>query len=181
MRSIIFVTTNDNKAREAAHILGVKVKRISLELDEIQSMDLARIVEHKARQAYKKLKKPLLVEDVGFYIKEWNGWPGPFIRWMAEHISYENLVKLIGAERRVEYVVLCGYFNGKEFKSFKGSIKGTIAKKPRGSNGWGFDVVLIPKGYTKTYAEMGMKEKMKVSARGQALRKAKKYLTVNYI
>lgn len=177
MKEFVFVTSSDHKAREAAHILGVNVKRVSLDIEEIQSMDLKEIVEYKARQAYATLKRPVLVEDVGFYIKQWNGWPGPFIRWMAEYISYDKLVRLLDKKNRgVEYVVLYGFFDGKKVSFFKGKIVGTIAQKPRGKKGWGFDVVLIPKGHTQTYAQMGMEAKSKISARSQALRKVKAYL-----
>ena len=179
MNTITFVTSNDNKAREAEQILGVSLARHSLELDEIQSMDLAEVVEHKVRQAYSILKKPVLVEDVGFYIKQWNGFPGPLVKWLQETMGYTKLTKLLDKKnRQVEWQVMYGFFDGKKVQIFKGSGLGTIADKPRGTKGWGFDTILIPKGSAKTYAQMGSDERIKVSARMLALRKLRRMISL---
>jgi len=177
MVGVVFVTSNDNKAREASQVLGIDLKRKKLDLDEIQDMNLEKIIEHKARQAYRKLKTPIIVEDVGFYIDAWKGFPGPFIKWIHETMGYEVLPTLLKANRNVKWVVTYAYCDAKGFKSFTGIAKGTIAKKQMGSEGWGFDVLFIPDGQTKTIAELGRAMKPKFSARHKALKKLKLYLT----
>ena len=64
MQSITFITGNQKKADYLAKYLGFPIEHEKLDLDEIQSLDLREITEHKAKQAYEEMKKPVLVEDV---------------------------------------------------------------------------------------------------------------------
>jgi non-canonical purine NTP pyrophosphatase (RdgB/HAM1 family) len=177
MKNITFVTSNANKVREAEQVLGVDLKRKSIELEEIQSMDLKEIVGYKVKQAYKKLKQPVLAEDTGLYLDGWNGFPGPFIKWIKDVMGYDVFPKSIPQNKRgATWVTVYGYFDGKQLVTFEGKTKGSIALKPRGTDGWGFDVLFIPAGKNKTTAELGSIAKPKFSARYKALRKVKKYL-----
>lgn len=176
MKQLIFVTGNDNKAREAATVLGVEVKRVKLELDEIQSTDLRSVVEHKVRAAYAKLKHPLIAEDVSFEIKALGGFPGTFVRWFFEGMTYDKLCRLLNKERRVNYHVAYGYFDGKQFIYVNSTMKGSIAKQPKGTHGFGFDVILIPDGCKKTLAELGDSIKLTQGPRIQSLKKLKKII-----
>lgn len=171
-----FVTSNKNKLREFEEILGIKLEQIELDLDEIQEVDVERVVEHKAREAYKKTKKPVIVEDTGLYIEEWNGLPGALVKWFERTIGYEKLARMIEKNRKAYAKTVIGYFNGKEYKNFIGEIKGSIAEKPRGKTGFGWDVIFIPKGHDRTFAEMGGEEKNKISMRRLALEGLKKFL-----
>ena len=71
--------------------------------------------------------------------------------------------------------------NGKTF-FFEGKIDGKIIFNKRGDNGFGYDSIFIPDGYTKTFAELSLIEKNKISHRSQALKRLiifldeKKYL-----
>ena len=64
MYSITFITGNKKKADYLAKYLGLEVLHEKVDLDELQSLDLREIVEHKVRQAYEKVGKPVIVEDV---------------------------------------------------------------------------------------------------------------------
>lgn len=175
MKELIFVTGNDNKAREAAAVLGVAVRHVKLELEELQSMDLRVIVEHKARQAYEKIKQPVIIEDVSFEIKAWNGFPGPLIKWLHSIMGYDTLCRILGNDRRVDWLVMYGYYDGERFIEAVACVSGTIAEKPR-EGGWGFDVIFIPDGQTKTLGELGAEGKIEFSARAQALKKMSQFL-----
>ena len=86
-----FVTSNADKVREASKILGCPLEQVStLMIHEIQTHDINKIVEHKAQQAYKELKCPVLVEDSGLIFKAWNGLPGALVKWFE--IGVERLV-----------------------------------------------------------------------------------------
>lgn len=58
----IFITGNQNKVDRLNELLGFKLEHKKIELDEIQSLHLERIVEHKARQAYGLIGQPVLIE-----------------------------------------------------------------------------------------------------------------------
>ena len=64
MQTITFITGNQKKADYLAQYLRLNIEHVKLDLDEIQSLDLREIVEHKVKQAYEKIKKPVIVEDV---------------------------------------------------------------------------------------------------------------------
>jgi non-canonical purine NTP pyrophosphatase (RdgB/HAM1 family) len=174
MDNIIFVTGNDNKAREAAQILGRPIAREKIELDELQSMDLRVIVEHKVRQAYEILNgsakngKAVMVEDVSLEIKKWNGFPGPFIKWVHERMGYDEFCAILGEDRRADWRVMYGYYDGTKLVVADATVSGAIAAEPR-VGGWGFDVMFIPVGQTKTLGELGPEQKIPYSARAKAL------------
>lgn len=60
--SVTFITGNTNKAEYLEELLGLKIKHKKLDLDEIQSLDINKIVEHKAKQAFDLIKSPVLKE-----------------------------------------------------------------------------------------------------------------------
>lgn len=179
MQPIIFVTSNENKFREAGRILNIDLAQKSLDLEEIQEMDLRKIIEHKAKQAYDVFKQPVVVEDAGLYIDAWSGFPGPFIKWIQKTMGYETMGSLLSKkDRSARWVVMVGYYDGERIHYFEGCIDGAIPRKPSGSHGWGFDAWFVPQGSRQTYAAMGPEEKMNYSARQQAFTKLKEYFTV---
>jgi non-canonical purine NTP pyrophosphatase (RdgB/HAM1 family) len=156
MKDLVFITGNKHKAEYLARYLGYPVDHIPLDLDEIQSLDLNEIVRHKVRQAYEKVKRPVLVEDVSLEFKALNRLPGTFIRWFIDELSLEGLCSLLdGKDRSARASCVFGYFDGVEEKYFEGSLEGTITEKPAGTHGYGWDPIFIPEGYTNTRAELG--------------------------
>jgi len=181
MKKIVFVTGNKNKAEALQRYLPeIKIMHKKLELDEIQSLDLEEIVEHKARQAYGVIKTPVLVEDVSLKYHALGNLPGPFIRWFEGELTNAGLCRLINhykKDRSATGEAVYGYFDGNNYKSFSGKVKGRIASFPRGKNGFGWDPIFIPGGSTKTLAEMTMDEKDRISMRRIAADKIKNFLT----
>lgn len=158
--NVTFITGNQGKADFMARHLGIKVPHVKLDLDEIQSLDLHEIVERKARQAYDLIGKPVLVEDVGLIFRAMNGLPGPFIKWFLESLGENGICHLMDGykDRRATARVCFAYFDGKAIKLFDGAVDGEIADKPRGSGGYGWDFIFIPRGAAKTYSEMNDSE-----------------------
>jgi non-canonical purine NTP pyrophosphatase (RdgB/HAM1 family) len=180
MTKLVFVTGNDNKAREAANILGVEIERIKIDLDELQSMDLKVIVRHKAKQAYQKIKKPVIIEDVSFEIEQWGGFPGPFTKWLAQAVTFNGVPALLKkGNRKALWRAMYGYYDGGEVRFFEGIEYGSVALKPRGE-AWGFDTIFIPRGFSKTVAELGEQAKATSSARYLALRKLKLFMSKKF-
>lgn len=178
MNRLCFVTGNEGKIKEAQDILGFPIDVEKLNLDEIQSLNLEEIVTHKALQAFEKIKRPLIVDDVGLYVDAWNGFPGPFIKFLGIAGGNELLVKLMSTDknRKVIAKAAIGYHDGYQVKTFVGEVKGMITETPRGEGGWGWDPAFIPEHGTKTYAEMDPEEKNKVSHRRAALEKLRAFL-----
>jgi non-canonical purine NTP pyrophosphatase (RdgB/HAM1 family) len=176
LMAIYFITSKKHKFDEARAIIpGLKMK--SLDLKEIQSMDPKEILEAKLLEARKKLKGSIIVDDVSVEFPGLNGFPGPLVRWMYEIVGNEKILKALDGvkDRRMSFRCTLGLWHRGKAYFFDGYVKGK-AVKPRGNNGWGLDPIFLPDGHKKTASEMTMEEKNKVSHRGLAFNKLRKFL-----
>lgn len=154
----MFVTGNAEKATRFAMHIGMDIAHQPAELDEIQTLNPAELVGHKARQAYEQIGKPVLVEDVTFVYEAWGELPGAFVKFFVEaDDGVEKMCRMLDGfeNRRAEGRCTFGYFDGHDLKIFSGAIKGDIADHPRGDGGYGFDRIFEPDGFGgKTAAEL---------------------------
>lgn len=162
MQQITFITGNQGKADYLAKYLGHPVAHQKVDLDEIQSMDLKEIVEHKVRQAFEVVKSPVLVEDVALEFEALNGLPGPFIRFFVDRIPFETICSMIdGKTRNAIAKSVWGYYDGITLKLFKKDMNGQIAETPAGDSGFGWDRLFIPEGYEVTRASLNEEDDKK--------------------
>ncbi|MDD5192636.1 MAG: RdgB/HAM1 family non-canonical purine NTP pyrophosphatase [Candidatus Nanoarchaeia archaeon] len=177
MENIYFITSNENKVKEAEAILNKKLERINLDVEEIQALEVEEVVKHKAKKAYQIIKNTVLVEDTGFYIEAWNNFPGALIKWMLRSLGNKGICKALQDKNRKVTVKTCYcLYDGKKFHIFIGQLKGKMPKKPRGKTNFGWDPIFIPENSKKTFAEMSAEEKNKISMRKLALEKLRKFL-----
>lgn len=177
MANIIFVTGNQKKSDYLAKYLGHPIDHMKLDLDEIQSTDLKEIVKHKVRRAYEKIKKPVIVEDVSLEFDALGGLPGPFIKFFVKKVPFKIICSMInGQTRKATARCVFGYFDGKVLKLFEGSLNGEIARAPSGNNGYGWDKIFIPQGYTTTRALLEEKDDQKTYLQIKPFAKLKEYL-----
>jgi len=176
--SITFITGNAAKAQQLARHLNYPVRHRKLELAEIQSLDLEEIVSCKAKEAYRRVKRPVLVEDTSLTFHALGHLPGPFIKWFLAELGNEGLCELLnGYKDRSALAQVCfGLYDGKKLRLFEGKIKGTIAKRPRGKRGFGWDPIFIPTGCRTTWGEMSVDEQKETSMRRIALKKLEAFL-----
>lgn len=167
MADVTFITGNQGKADFLAKYLDHPISHKKLDLDEIQSLDLHEIAGHKARQAYEKIKIPVLVEDVSLGFEALDGLPGPFTKWFEIELGLEGICKMLDnfSSRQAVAKICFAYYDGQQLKFFDGEARGTISNKPRGNAGFGWNPIFIPNGQTKTYAEMNEKETEQYSLR----------------
>lgn len=156
------------------------VEHIDLDLTEIQSLDTDKIIEHKVKEAYTIMKKPVLIEDVSLTFTALGKLPGPLIKWFLESIHTEGLCRLLDnyEDRSAIASVTFAFYDGKTTKLFHGDMQGSIAKSPQG-NGFGWTPIFIPKGWTKSYGEMTLQEQKETSMRRIAVEKINNYLKNN--
>src|SRR5688572_11256576 len=93
--SLTFITGNPAKAEQLRRHLEYPVEHQKLDLHEIQSLDLREIVEHKAKDAFRQVGKPVLVEDTSLIFHALGRLPGPLIRWFLEELGNPGLCKLL--------------------------------------------------------------------------------------
>ncbi len=171
---LAFVTSNAGKAREASHFLGRPVVARPLDVPEVQSLDFAAVARAKAVAAARLAGEAVLVEDSGLSVRAWNGFPGPLTRWLVEAVGEAGLAAMLdpAGDRSAEAVSALAVArpgDGEEDVLVTvGRVPGSIAPAPRGSGGFGWDVVFVPEGESRTFAEMPAEEKNRLSHRARA-------------
>lgn len=158
----VFITGNQGKVRYLSRTLGVELEHQRVDLDEIQSPDPATVVEHKVRQAYDLLKRPVLVEDTSLFFNALGGLPGTFVKFFVEQANgLEKMCRMLdGFDDRSAYATaVYGYYDGATLQLIGGRQDGYIADHPRGSGGYGWDSIFVPAGYRGlTRAELSPKD-----------------------
>lgn len=175
LSGLTFVTSNPGKAREAGVFLGRPVTARALDVPEVQSLDFAEVARAKALVAARALGAPVLVEDSGLVVAGWGGFPGPLTKWITMGaLGQEGFAKMVdgfsdrGAEAVSALAVARPGQDEKDVVVAVGRVAGSIALHPRGENGFGWDVLFIPEGATRTWAEMSDEEKRSDSHRARA-------------
>ena len=160
MTNVTFITGNQNKADYLAKLLDMPIEHQKVELDELQSLDLHEIVEHKVRQAYEVIKSPVLVEDVSLEFTALGQLPGPFIKFFVDSAGNESCCRMLNGFDDRTATIRCtfGYYDGEKVEFFDSVMGGRISTEPRGENGYGFDKIFINDGYEVTRAEMSPEE-----------------------
>lgn len=168
---LFFVSSNNHKYVEAKSILetfGIKLGFLKSELEEIQSNSLDEIALRKAKDAFSKFKKPVIIEDDGLFINSLSGFPGPYSSYVFKTIGNDGILNLLKNNRKAKFVTIITYCDKTNFQSFTAKLDGMISKFQQGK-GWGYDPIFIPKNSQKTFAEIN--EKNKLSHRYKALKK----------
>jgi XTP/dITP diphosphohydrolase len=184
-------TTNKGKLNDVKEILkDIDVEILSFldfndypDVEENGSTFLEN-AELKAKAAFDKYGIPSIGDDSGLEAFQLNGEPGIYsARYAGEDADDDqNNLKLIkklfehSEPHPGRFVCAAVYYDGKEYKSAIGEVRGNIIKTPRGKNGFGYDPLFIPDGYTITTAEMSHEQKNRISHRLNAFKQLKKYL-----
>jgi XTP/dITP diphosphohydrolase len=168
----ILVTGNRGKIAEARLATGLALEAVELDLPEIQSLDLLEVLRAKGEEAWRRLGRPLVVEEAGLALAALNGFPGPLVKWMLEAVGAEGLSRTAQALGDARATACCALlFKDAEREILgEGKTEGTLVLPGRGQYGFGWDPVFLPDGETRTFGEMTDREKLAVSHRGKAWR-----------
>ncbi|MDB5182745.1 MAG: Ham1 family protein [Candidatus Saccharibacteria bacterium] len=174
----IFVTGNKGKVDAVKKWLGYELPHEDIDLEELQELDARVVVEHKARQAYEILKKPVLIDDTSLIFNALGRLPGTLIKWFLSELDLEKCCRLLDSfdDRTATARVMLGLFDGHEMHIFDAEVPGSIAQHPKGDGGFGWNSIFIPKGSEKTYAEMDDKDLDIYAVRKKTVTQLKTYL-----
>ena len=181
---LVFATQNEGKYNEVKKLIPSVIRLLSLDdlnfCGEIEETGktLKQNAKIKSDFIYKNYNTNCFADDSGLEIDSLKGLPGVYSARFAGNNckSQDNIEKV--------WRLLTGYkntnaklksvfslnINGKTF-FFEGKIEGKIIFDQRGQNGFGYDSIFIPNGYKKTFAELDLIEKNKISHRSKALKK----------
>lgn len=183
---VVLATRNLNKIVEIKDMIGDLVNiveisdRIQIDIPEIGRSLLENSLA-KATFTYRIYGRPVLADDSGLFVDSLGGGPGIYSsRYGAndkERIA--RLLRNLGEEknRRAVFRVVFVYYSAPgKYEVFEGECIGTIAHLPCGVEGFGYDPIFIPRGYKKTFAELGPSTKNRISHRARALKKFRAFI-----
>jgi len=168
---ILFITGNKKKVEEVKAITGLNVVAKSLDIPEIQALNVEEVAKTKAQTAFQMTGHPVIVDDTGMSIDALNGLPGALVSWFLDALKPKGIVKLLSGEgnRKASVSTCIAYADQTGVFTFTGTVVGKIADSPKGKSGFGYDPIFIPKGQDRTYAQMSSDEKNEISMRKIAL------------
>lgn len=192
MTKLVLATRNENKIKEIQTIL----KDLNLEILTLNDFPgVPDLVEdgstfqensqRKSRTVYQHTKLLSLADDSGLEVFYLNKRPGVWsARYAGEGASdEENNNKLLKEmrgvpprRRRAQFRALLTLVGEHYEETTEGICAGRLGEAPRGTNGFGYDPIFIPDGFTKTYAELAAEEKNRISHRAKALEKMREVL-----
>jgi len=156
MKDVVFVTGNAKKAQYFSAMVGIDIAHEAADIEELQDLDLDKVIEHKARATYALLRRPVIVEDTQVTFHALGRLPGTFIKWFMDELGPDGLCAILDAynDRSATAGAAIAYFDGLEMRIFKGGMLGSITQKPMGDNGFGWNAIFIPDGSTQTLGQM---------------------------
>ncbi len=185
---ILIATHNRHKVEEMSSLLASHQFTVKSLVD---FPDLPKTIEDqptlegnalkKAREAFKATGLLSLADDTGLECYYLELKPGVVsARYSGEDATYAgNNIKLLNAlkgvpprRRNARFRTVVAIVGKNIQKVVEGRVEGAIAESPRGDGGFGYDPLFIPNGLKKTYAEMTMEEKNKISHRAMAVMNA---------
>jgi XTP/dITP diphosphohydrolase len=190
MTRLVLATRNAHKVVELRQILaatgGEPIELVGMDAypevaDVVESgVTFAENALLKAHAVAQATGLPAIADDSGLAVDVLGGAPGVFsARWSGRHgddvANRELLLAQLGdvpdQHRQAHFACAAAFArpDGKEQVEF-GRLRGTLIREPRGSNGFGYDPILVPDGDTRTCAELTAAEKNAISHRGQAFR-----------
>ena len=181
---LLFATQNQHKRDEVQALVGHQFNILSLhdfhftaELPETHETLEENALE-KALFVHQQFSIDCFSEDTGLEIDGLGGAPGVYsARYAGDGKKpQDNVAKVLkeledndNRKARFRTVICLFYHNESQF--FEGIINGTIAKKPAGEKGFGYDPIFIPEGTALTFAQMNASEKNGISHRRMAIDK----------
>jgi XTP/dITP diphosphohydrolase len=159
----------------------------------------------KAQYVYDHYHIDCFADDTGLEVDALNGAPGVYSARYASmvtapggapagisHDSEANMSRLLqelgnNNNRKARFrtvialiqkknVCPCGCTSIKEIHKFEGIVEGQIIRERRGCEGFGYDPIFLPDGYSQTFAELGMNIKNQISHRARATKKLCEFL-----
>jgi non-canonical purine NTP pyrophosphatase (RdgB/HAM1 family) len=191
---IVFATNNANKLSEVRKMLGDRFELLSLNdigcHDDIPEtgQTLTDNALMKARWVWDRYHVNCFADDTGLEVEALGGAPGVYSARYAGgvgHDSEANMAKLLSElkdkdNRQAQFRTIFALIIDGQVTTFEGICRGEIIRERRGGEGFGYDPIFQPEGYTETFAEMGVDVKNLISHRALATQKLCEFLKKDF-
>ena len=188
---VVLAANNQGKLAE----LKVLLEDLGIEVLSLKDINFIEEIEEtgntlhqnsliKASTIFNYCKMPVIADDSGLFVEFLDGQPGVESAYFAGKPSNPSknnqklLSELINAENRNAAFKCCLCFinqEGQEFY-FEGEVQGKIASSQTGKEGFGYDPLFVPIGFDRSFADLGVEIKNKLSHRKMAFNKLKEFL-----
>jgi XTP/dITP diphosphohydrolase len=181
---LIFASRNENKFLEIGKIIPKKIQLGNLNelnfYDEIPENEetIEENATFKAEFIHSKFGVNVFADDTGLEVEVLNGKPGVHSARFAgiECDSNKNINKLLELlenkkNRKARFKTIIVLIFKQQFYQFEGTVNGEILFDRKGKNGFGYDSIFKPKGFDKSFAELSIDIKNKISHRAIAMSK----------
>ena len=190
---IVLGTNNQGKVREIRRLLPSKAnidtpRRLKIRSPKENGRSFLENSLIKARYFSKKTRNICLADDSGLEIDIIGKKPGIYsARWAGKKSNFKIAIKKVYKElkkknvnwnKKIKCRFVCAltiYWPNKTFYQSQGIVEGSISSTPKGSNGFGYDPIFIPKGFKVTFGQMSFLKKSKMDHRFKAFKKIKKF------
>ena len=181
---LCFASNNLHKLNEIRPLLEPDFRILSLadigcheEIPETQPTIEGNALQ-KAQYVFDKFQVPCFADDTGLEVEALNNAPGVYsARYAGEQKDAEDNIRLLlknlllQSNRNARFKTVIALVGLGPAQTFEGIVKGVILEEKRGAGGFGYDPVFVPAGEQKTFAEMNLAEKNKISHRARAVEK----------
>lgn len=181
-KQLIIATHNPNKVKEYKSLFSTTNYEI-ISLNDLDFHD--DIIENgetfaenaviKATAIYERFSLPVIADDSGLSISALEGFPGVqsarFMKGEPYPVKNQAIIDLLAnhSDRSAKFVAAIALVGVDLFPQvFIGEVKGTILNELRGADGFGYDPIFFYPDFQKTFAELTLEEKEKISHRGKA-------------
>lgn len=187
---LCFATNNAHKLSELKKLVGSDISLLSLQdigcnvdIPETGNTLQANSLE-KAAYVRNNFTLNCFADDTGLEVEALEGAPGVYsARYAGEpadsinnmKLLLDNLEGVINRSARFKTVITL-LIDSNNPLFFEGIVEGNIVEHSKGNTGFGYDPIFIPKGFSRTFAQMTADEKNSISHRGIAVRKLVTYL-----
>ena len=195
IKKLLIGTNNKGKLKEIKDLLPKRIKILSTSTFKLKSpRENGKTFKEnsliKSKYFSQKTNLTCLADDSGLEIDILKKKPGIYsARWGGKNSDFKKAIKKVfrelnkkdknWKEKKVIARFVCAlsicYLN-KKIACVIGKVEGSIAKKPKGKNGFGYDPIFIPNKKKKTFGEMSSSQKYKIDHRYKAFQKIKKFL-----
>ncbi|WP_329251643.1 non-canonical purine NTP pyrophosphatase [Streptomyces sp. NBC_01478] len=177
MNKVLLASQNSIKLEEVRSVFP-EVDVVRVDLLEVQSVDVRRVVEHKLEQvAALRLPVPVLVEDTGLAVEAWNGLPGALVKWFVDGLGAQGLKDAFPADGPATAIATSAVgvvFDG-ERAVWEGHTEGRLVDSRGGLGGW--TPVFEVKDTGLTLGEMTFADRMRWTMRREPLLAARDWIS----
>ena len=186
-QKIVFATNNAHKLEEVSAILGdaydlLSLREIGCDDDIPETADtFAGNAMLKAQYIKEHYGYDCFADDSGLEVDALDGAPGVYSARYSGGGSEANIDKLLDnltgkSERSAQFRTVIALLLGEDTQLFEGIVRGTIIEERRGDEGFGYDPIFVPDGYSQTFAQLGSEVKNRISHRAKAVEQLAQYL-----